>query len=97
MAERVNHPLVTKYDEVRQNVQTFNEVLKGLESLQANLLRFKSWYYLPELDAVAPSKFIGFADMTGDYYQANRKGGLNGGLTDPRLSRWFQEVEQDSN
>ena len=56
MAERVNHPLVTKYDEVRQNVQTFNEVLKGLESLQANLLRFKSWYYLPELDAVAPSK-----------------------------------------
>ena len=97
MAERVNHPLVTKYDEVRQNVQTFNEVLKGLESLQANLLRFKSWYYLPELDAVAPSKFIGFADMTGDYYQANRKGGLNGGLTDPRLSRWFQEVEEGSN
>ena len=96
MAEKVNRPLVTKYDEVRQNVQTFNEVLKGLESLQANLLRFKSWYYLPELDAVAPSKFIGFAEMTGDYYEANRKGGLNGGLTDPRLSRWFQEVEQDS-
>ena len=96
MAEKMNRPLVTKYDEVRENVQTFNEVLRGLESLQANLLRFKSWYYLPELDAVAPSKFIGFADMTGDYYEANRKGGLNGGLTDPRLSRWFQEVEQDS-
>ena len=70
MAEQVNHPLVTKYEQVRQNVQTFNEVLKGLESLQANLLRFKSWYYVPELDAVAPSKFIGFADMTGDYYEA---------------------------
>ena len=96
MAEKVNRPLVTKYEQVRENVQTFNEVLKGLESLQANLLRFKSWYYVPELDAVAPSKFIGFAEMTGDYYEANRKGGLNGGLTDPRLSRWFQEVEQDS-
>ena len=96
MAARVNRPLVSKYEEVRQNVQTFNEVLKGQQSLQANLLRFKSWYYVPELDAVAPSKFIGFADMTGDYYEANRKGGLNGGLTDPRLSRWFQGVKQGS-
>ena len=96
MAEQVNRPLVTKYDEVRQNVQTFNEVLKGLESLQANLLRFKSWYYVPELDAVAPSKFIGFADMTGDYYEANRKDGLNGGLTDPRLGRWFRGVAKNS-
>ena len=96
MAEQVNRPLVTKYDEVRQNVQTFNEVLKGLESLQSNLLRFKSWYYVPELDAVAPSKFIGFADMTGDYYEANRKDGLNGGLTDPRLGRWFRGVAKNS-
>ena len=96
MTEKVNRPLVTKYDEVRQNIQTFNQILKGLESLQANLLRFKSWYYLPELDAVAPSKFIGFAEMTGDYYEANRKGGLNGGLTDPRLGRWFQGVEKNS-
>ena len=61
MAERVNRPLVDKYEQVRENVQTFNEVLKGLESLQANLLRFKSWYYVPELDAVAPSKFIGLS------------------------------------
>ena len=96
MAEQVNRPLVTKYEQVRQNVQTFNEVLKGLESLQANLLRFKSWYYVPELDAVAPSKFIGFADMTGDYYEANRKDGLNGGLTDPRLGRWFRGVAKNS-
>ena len=96
MAEQVHHPLVTKYEQVRQNVQTFNEVLKGQESLQANLLRFKSWYYVPELDAVAPSKFIGFADMTGDYYEANRKDGLNGGLTDPRLGRWFRGVAKNS-
>ena len=96
MAERINRPLVSKYEQVRENVRTFNEVLKGLKGLQANLLRFKSWYYVPELDAVAPSKFIGFAEMTGDYYETNRKGSLNGGLTDPRLSRWFREVEQDS-
>ena len=65
----------------------FNEVLKDIEGLQANLLRFRSWYYVPELDAVAPSKFIGFADMTGEFYEANRKGSLNGGLTEPRLGQ----------
>ncbi len=96
MAERTNRSLVTSYEQVRTNVEAFHEAVKDHEGLQANLLRFKSWYYVPELDAVAPSKFIGFEAMTGEFYEANRKGSLNGGLTDPRLGRWFRETESDS-
>ena len=96
MRKRVRPRLVESYEGARENAQRFNEVLKDIEGLQANLLRFRSWYYVPELDAVAPSKFIGFADMTGEFYEANRKGSLNGGLTEPRLGRWFRETEQDS-
>ena len=85
------HRFVKNYEDVRKNVQNFNNDLNGAEHLQVKLSGFKQWYYVPEDDAVGPSKFIGYLDMTAEKYRHmtdNKYQGqhLNGGRTQDKLN-----------
>ena len=61
--ELVNDPAL-----VRPNVLRFNEGLSREKTLKGRLSHFVAWYYVPEEDAVGPSKFIGYKDMTAPMY-----------------------------
>lgn len=85
--------LVSNYNEVVDNVRRFNDGLTSNRQLQAQLGYFRVWYYVPELDAVGPSKFIGYADMTADRYIQAHGGDLDGRWTEPELKAWFGVLE----
>jgi len=51
---------VENYEDVIEPVRAFNEGLKEGGNLENQLSYFRAWYYIPELDAVGPSKFIGY-------------------------------------
>ncbi|GEM_PF-845874 len=87
------HP-VHSYDEVVQGVQAFNQGLSATNDLKGQLSYFRSWYFIPELDAVGPSKFIGYPGMTASEYM--RTDDLDGRVTEPALGRWFEALDNDS-
>ena len=86
---------VENYKDVRDSVSAFT---KGLEEgdegkeLQNLLSYFRAWYYIPELDAdelnaVGPSKFIGYKDLSVEEYLTGKD--LDGKVTEPILGKWF--------
>ena len=78
---------VENYKEVVDSVRAFNEGLKEGGNLKNQLSYFRAWYYIPELDAVGPSKFIGYKNLSlADYLTGY---GLDGKVTEPVLGRWF--------
>lgn len=85
--------LVTDYDQVVENVLRFNEELRGSVGLQRRLSHFRAWYYIPEKDAVGPSKFIGYQGMNAVRYL---EGGLDGKETEAAacLPRWFSRLQE---
>ena len=87
--------LAPDYDNVVANVERFNKDLPDSEDLQSHLSYFRAWYYIPNLDMVGPSKFIGYKDMTADKY-AHTYTELDGRETEPHLSQWFRTTEERS-
>lgn len=85
---------VHSYDEVVQGVQAFNQGLSIASDLKEQLSYFRSWYFVPELDAVGPSKFIGYPGMTASEYMHAED--LDGRITEPALGRWFEALDNDS-
>ena len=49
---------VITYDDVLDSVRAFNKGLEQSKRFREQIPFFQSWYYVPELDAVGPSKFI---------------------------------------
>ena len=96
--------LVTSCGAVVQNVKTFNHGLKNDRRLRNRLGMFKAWYYVPKIDAVGPSKFIGYTNVNLEFYfdrtgkESKKKWPqsklLDGRATEPVLQRWFKELEQ---
>ncbi|MBI3953123.1 MAG: hypothetical protein HY330_01270, partial [Chloroflexi bacterium] len=60
--------LVESRKDVEGTTQKLNQELGNSPDLQRRLAYARGWYYLPELDAVGFSKFIGYADMTVERY-----------------------------
>lgn len=56
--------LVESYQEVVQSVKNFH-----MANHIALLSQFKHWYYIDELEKFAPSKFIGYKEMTDSDYE----------------------------
>jgi hypothetical protein len=81
-------------EEIKQSVQAFNQGLTENRELQSQLSYFRAWYYIPELNMVGPSKFIGYKGMTSDIYLGNRE--TDGRDTEPVLSRWFNILSTDT-
>lgn len=93
----MNKPiLIDSYSQVMQNVRTFSEEVHFLVD---RLSQFRLWYYVPEVGAVGPSKFIGYSGMTAKVYldRGNREGSpgtnLDGRKTMVTLERWFRQTE----
>lgn len=91
------------YEDVLESTKVFNVGLKTDPRLCGRFAQFRAWYYLPEIDAVGPSKFVGYRDISVDFYFAhtgavaratlpsNKR--LDGRETEPRLQEWFEIVE----
>ena len=85
---KLEKPTPVKSDkEVIESVSAFNEGLKGEEELQNHLSYFRAWYYIPELDKVGPSKFIGYKNLPVAQYLTGEN--LDGKVTELILGKWF--------
>lgn len=95
--------LARNYDEVVKSTKSFSVGLNGDPRLHKRLSNVKAWYYIPENDAVGPSKFIGYRDMNADFYLAHtgksaeatlpRSKRLDGRATEPVLKKWFEVTD----
>lgn len=90
----MEYSLVTEYDEVVNNVKSFNQGLGEGEKLENHLSYFRAWYYIPELDMVGPSKFIGYKEMAANRYMNSDD--LDGKDTVVILGQWFNDLEEDA-
>lgn len=86
---------VKTYQDVLESVRAFNKGLEPSRRLREQIRFFQSWYYVPELDAVGPSKFIRYKDMTAFEYIRNHSE-LDGRVAEPVLSKWFHRLEENS-
>ena len=85
---------VTTYGEVKINASSFVSGLGQGVGLEDLIPYFRAWYYIPELDIVAPSKYIGYEGITPAVYMT--KDGLDGKETEPVLAKWFTRLDADS-
>lgn len=85
---------VTSHEEVKENVQQFNEDLKEGLDIRTQLSQFRHWYYIHEIDMFGPSKYIGYKNMTTSKY--NRGSGLDGRDTERILQKWFSVLPKGS-
>ena len=96
-----DYRVVKTYEEVRKSISNFNRDLEGSDVLKSRLSSVRAWYYVPEEDAVGPSKFIGYngmtekkyAKFTSGEYKAQKGTSLNGRETEPELRKWFRVLE----
>ena len=96
-----DYRVVKTYEEVRNSISNFNRDLKGSDVLKSRLSSVRAWYYVPEEDAVGPSKFIGYNGMTekryvkftSGEYKAQKGTSLDGKETEPALRKWFRVLE----
>ena len=86
---------VKSYDDALDSIRAFNKALEHGRRLREQIQFFHSWYYAPELDAVGPSKFIRYKDMTAFEYVRGHSV-LEGQVSDPVLAKWFHRLEDDS-
>lgn len=77
-----------------ENVRQFNADLSRGEPGITSLSQFRHWYYVPELDAFGPSKFIGYKNMRATFYNLGH--GKDGRDTEKALPRWFLELPSES-
>ncbi len=87
--------LAQSYEDVVASVRQFNQDLKESRILQNRLSNFRAWYVIPELNLVAPSKFIGYKDMNAQRY-INEINELSGTETEPVLRKWFEVLKDES-
>ena len=90
--------LIESYEDVEKNVRAFNEGLESSQELQSKLSTFIVWYYVPSEDVVAPSKFIGYRDMTVEKYllHSGKHGELDGKQAQDRLKKrqWYRLLDE---
>ena len=82
-----------------KNIQTFNIALRSEKypSIYRLLSHVQAWYVWENENGellFGPSKFIGYEDMTPDFYieETGANGRLDGRVTEKRLSPWTEEV-----
>ena len=77
------------WEEILSNARNFDGIRHHRDNKAfERFSNFYHWYYFPEDDIFAPSKFIGYKDTKLDQYAG--KG--NGGETQVVLSNYFTEV-----
>lgn len=87
-------PLVICADEVFENIIQFNKDLEQETEIISQLSQFIHWYYVPDLDLFAPSKYIGYSNMNTKKY--NRGFNKTGVDTEKVLKQWFIKLNNSS-
>jgi predicted RNase H-like HicB family nuclease len=78
-------------------IKRWNQGLDGSFGVQHRLSSFQHWYYDPECEQVAPSKFIGYPGLSNHQEYLDRaRGELWGGITERALKKWFEELSPQS-
>ena len=88
--------LVSTREELISNIKRFNADLPNDDYLQSLLSLFRHWYYIEELDAFGPSKFIGYTAMTGERYSNKNGLGADGRETLHHLKSVLHAVPTDN-
>lgn len=86
--------LVTTLEELVANVKEYQRAAKQPSTrITPSLVR--SWYYIPALNMVAASRFIGYKEMTAELYEQSHE--VDGKVTEPHLQRkgWFRPITED--
>lgn len=90
------NPVQSKADALAGIERWDQELDRSLE-LKRRLSSFQHWYYDPESDRVAPSKFIGYPSLSAQgYLDRAARGELSGGISERALRKWFEELSPQS-
>ena len=84
--------LVESTAEVIENAREFGNIINENCIAFDRFSQFFHWYYFPELEVFAPSKFIGYKNTT----IANYSGKGDGGETQVVLRKWFRKLDEDT-
>jgi hypothetical protein len=90
--------LVETYEEIVRNAKEFHGSIND-KALQKKLSQFRHWYYIEEINGFAPSKFIGYKNVTFEEYNEGTKAMasyMDGRDTVRQLKEWFTPInDQD--
>jgi hypothetical protein len=82
--------LVTTWAEIVQNAHEFQRlrIIRG-PVVQERLSQFKHWYYFPSEGIFAPSKFLGYKNMTIERYSTSvfPGSGYDGRITETKFAK----------
>lgn len=89
--------LIETYNDLVENVITFNECISNSELLISRLSHFRHWYYIVELELFAPSKFIGYKGNNLNEYKigSSRDGYMDGRDTEHKISQLFKDIQTE--
>jgi hypothetical protein len=82
--------VITSYDQALDNALRYQDYLHSNDTLQRKLSQYTHWYYFPEQDIFAPSKFIGYKD---NVYNSESAHSGDGRETEKALAKHFRKVK----
>jgi|GEM_PF-4469062 len=84
--------MVKTLNELVENVRQYQRAVKDPYARTIPSL-VRAWYYIPSLDMVGASRFIGYRGMTSEGYEES-KGVVDGKITEPHLQEtgWFRQL-----
>lgn len=84
---------VETWDEILHNFNEFEKLdINQTNNILKTYAQFYHWYYLPEKEIFAPSKFLGYKNRTIETYDSSG----TGGQTQIALSKFFIKIPKDS-
>jgi uncharacterized protein (DUF433 family) len=93
--------MVTSLKQVIENIDSYQEAVRGSRKIQDRVARVWSWYAMRDDGGAwkfAPSKFIGYRNATAERYlsESGTEGDFDGRATERVLSEWFSIPDQHS-
>lgn len=87
--------LITGFNQAEENIHRYNLDLPYSMVLQRLLSTHTAWYYSPNHNELAPSKFIGFVGMSGEQYAVSEGSIFDGGRTEGVLIDCFDVIDEN--
>ena len=91
------YELVNNTEEIFRNIAVFNKELAEKDCLIRKLSSFQHWYFVKELNAFGPSKFIGYKGNSAEIYREGTHrymGCMDGRDTVKLFERWFRKASE---
>lgn len=97
MSKGSNMRIIVSPEEAAASIRQFQSEIVASTRLQDRLGYARSWYVLrvDEGYLYAPSKWVGYADMTADGYVSSSRE-MDGRKTEFALKAWFEAIPRDT-